>query len=98
MPNTANRMRNEAPNEATAMTRPSTYQQLLSRGRKAGLTAAELNAALSTHPVQGEPQPGETDCNGFVSRPDATGHRTYQPAARVVEPSEGGGAPRPPAG
>lgn len=59
----------------------SSYQSLLSRGRKAGLTARELNSALSMRPVQGhEQQPGHTDCNGFLTGIDARGHRTARPA------------------
>jgi hypothetical protein len=58
----------------------SSYQMLLSRGRKAGLTTRELNQALATRPVAGdEPGPGQADPNGYVAGIDARGHRTYRP-------------------
>jgi hypothetical protein len=61
------------------MVRSSSYHLMLSRGRKAGLTARELNSALATQPVIGEEQArGQTDCNGFISVVDAHGHRTYR--------------------
>src|SRR4051812_35164067 len=66
--------------EATAMIQHSNYHQLVSRGRKAGLTTRELNSALSVHPVTGhEPTPRQADCNGFFLELDASGHRTYRP-------------------
>jgi hypothetical protein len=65
----------------------STYHLLLSRGRKAGLTARELNSALSSRPVEGdEQQPGQADCNGYVSGIDARGHRTVRPASETPRP------------
>jgi hypothetical protein len=64
--------------EATTMLRSSDYHLMLSRGRKAGLTARELNSALALQPVVGGEQlPGQTDCNGFVSGVDAQGRRTF---------------------
>jgi hypothetical protein len=68
------------------MMHQSHYHQLLSRGRKAGLTSRELNSALSIHPVGGDEQPGQADCNGYVSGIDTRGHRTYQPAAEPPKP------------
>ena len=63
------------------MTHNSSYQMLLSRGRKAGLSTRELNQALSTRPVGGDEQgPGQADPNGYVAGVDARGHRTYRPA------------------
>jgi hypothetical protein len=63
------------------MSHKSSYQMLLSRGRKAGLSTRELNQALSTHPVTGAEQGrGQSDTNGFVAGIDAQGHRTYRPA------------------
>jgi hypothetical protein len=65
------------------MMNQSTYHLLLSRGRKAGLSTRELNSALSVRPVMGdEQQPGQSDCNGYVSGIDARGHRTL----RLAEP------------
>jgi hypothetical protein len=58
--------------------RSSDYHLMLSRGRKAGLTARELCSALTVQPVVGGEQvPGQPDCNGFISGVDAQGHRTY---------------------
>lgn len=58
----------------------SSYQKLLSRGRKAGLSTHELNQALATRPVSIEEQGyGQADPNGFVAGIDAQGHRTYRP-------------------
>jgi hypothetical protein len=63
------------------------YHLLLSRGRKAGLSARELNSALSVRPVVGnEQQPGQSDCNGYVSGIDSRGHRTYRPVSQVQRP------------
>jgi hypothetical protein len=60
------------------MIRSSDYHLMLSRGRKAGLTARELNLALTMQPVAGgEQSQGQPDCNGFISGVDAQGHRTY---------------------
>ena len=65
----------------------SNYHLLLSRGRKAGLTARELNSALSIRPVVGdEQQSGRADCNGYVSGIDARGHRTVRPASETPRP------------
>ena len=59
----------------------SSYQMLLNRGRKAGLSTRELNLALATRPVTGDEQGhGQADPNGFVAGIDAQGHRTYRPA------------------
>lgn len=58
----------------------SSYQKLLSRGRKAGLSTRELNEALATRPFLGaEPGYGQSDPNGFVAGIDARGHRTSRP-------------------
>jgi hypothetical protein len=69
------------------MMSPSKYHLLLSRGRKAGLSARELNSALSVRPVMGDEQlPGQSDCNGYVSGIDARGHRTLRPAEPPARP------------
>ncbi len=63
------------------MRRNSDYNQMLNRGRKAGLSARELNQALATCPVEGERSAGQSDANGYISEIDATGHRVVRPAA-----------------
>jgi hypothetical protein len=66
------------------MMRHSDYHLLVSRGRKAGLTTRELNSALSSRPVLGsEQQPGQLDCNGYVTGIDANGHRTFRQAGQA---------------
>jgi hypothetical protein len=66
------------------MVRSSEYHLMLSRGRKAGLTARELNSAFVMRPVVGgEHQPGQADCNGFISGVDAQGHRTLTPISEA---------------
>jgi hypothetical protein len=54
---------------------------LIDRGRRAGLTTAELYAAMAMRPPEGRDRhPGQTDSNGFVSGVDPAGHRVYRPA------------------
>lgn len=66
--------------ETTTMRNSTNYDLLLDRGRKAGLTARELNLALSTCPVRsGEPTSGLNDANGFVSGIDVRGQRISRP-------------------
>jgi hypothetical protein len=70
------------------MVRSSDYHRMLSRGRKAGLTARELNLSLALQPVVGnERSLAQADCNGFISGVDAQGHRIFTPIgeAPVVE-------------
>jgi hypothetical protein len=56
---------------------------LVQRGRKAGLTARELNLALSSRPVLGEDgQPGQPDCNGYVWDINEHGQRVYRQASQ----------------
>jgi hypothetical protein len=62
------------------MMRHRDYNLMLSQGRKAGLTSRELNSALSMQPVEGGEQPGQPDCNGYISEIDASGHRTLRQA------------------
>jgi hypothetical protein len=65
----------------------SNTQSLVHRGRKAGLTARELNVALSSQPVFGEDQqPGQPDCNGSVYDLNQNGQRVYRQAAPVSRP------------
>jgi hypothetical protein len=69
----------QAAEEATEMLHRSNYNLLVSRGRKAGLTARELNSALSSRPPLGEEtQPGQPDCNGFVWDINEQGQRVYR--------------------
>jgi hypothetical protein len=52
---------------------------LLQLGRKAGLTARELNLALASRPAHGEEgQSGLPDCNGFVWDLNEHGQRVYR--------------------
>lgn len=68
------------------MTRNSDYHLMLSRGRKAGLSARELNQALATRPVEGgERSPGQNDANGYICSVDAGGHRIYRQASTGKE-------------
>jgi hypothetical protein len=53
----------------------SNYQTLLHRGRKAGLTAQELNSALASQPILSEEQQGQPDCNGYVWTINENGQR-----------------------
>lgn len=56
------------------------YHQLIDRGRKAGLTARELNSALSSYPVRGTEQPsGQGDANGYLSSIGTRGQRISRP-------------------
>jgi hypothetical protein len=58
----------------------SPMRRMLDRGRKAGLSMADLYRALSSRPsAVGDTTPGQTDCNGYVTRIDANGQRTYVP-------------------
>jgi DNA-binding transcriptional MerR regulator len=61
------------------MYRASDYQRLLDRARKAGLSAREINSAMSGQPA-GEDRT-QADANGFVWMIDARGHRTLTPPA-----------------
>lgn len=57
-------------------------RRMLDRGRKAGLSMADLYRALSSRPsAVGDTTPGQTDCNGYVTQIDANGQRTYVPQA-----------------
>jgi hypothetical protein len=63
----------------------STYQLLLNRGRKAGLTTRELNSALASHPVAGrENAPGQFDANGYISTISETGQRVVTPVTMAA--------------
>ena len=60
--------------------RHSDYRTLLSRGRKAGLTTAELYSAMVTRfPECSERAEGRADANGFVAEFDRFGQRIYRP-------------------
>ncbi|MBY0230189.1 MAG: hypothetical protein K2W96_12980 [Gemmataceae bacterium] len=62
------------------MSRSSDYRLLLTRGRKAGLTASEINSALAGRAAAaGEQTPGQPDANGFMHGIDERGHMTTQP-------------------
>ena len=69
------------PHRRGTMSRTTDYRRLLSRGRKAGLTSAELNSALSNRAVSaGERVSGQPDANGFLHGIDERGHMTIYPA------------------
>lgn len=56
------------------------YQQLIDRGRKAGLTTRELYSAMAGRPVEGgDDLMGRADCNGYVSSISPQGQRIYRP-------------------
>jgi hypothetical protein len=62
----------------------SNAQLLVHRGRKAGLSARELNRALASRPVFGEDdRPGQPDCNGYVYDLNEHGQRIYRQAGSV---------------
>ncbi len=58
----------------------NSYRRLLDRGRKAGLSTAELYRALSARaPGGGDSPSGQADSNGYVARVQPNGQREYQP-------------------
>ncbi len=58
----------------------SDYHTLINRGRKAGLGATELYQALAGRPPEeGDHNPGQADCNGFVLGYNQAGQRIYRP-------------------
>lgn len=58
----------------------TSFQQLLSRGRKAGLGTQELYGALAARrPEAGDLQQGQSDSNGFVSDVHQDGRKVYHP-------------------
>jgi hypothetical protein len=60
--------------------RRSDYQTLLTRGRKAGLTTAEMYPALATRPPEAHANSNRlADGNGFVSDYTPAGQRVYRP-------------------
>ena len=61
------------------MSHYTTNRTLINRGRKAGLTTRELYAAMATRPSEGSDQPGQFDCNGFVTGYDLQGRVIYRP-------------------
>lgn len=61
----------------------SSHRRLLDRGRKAGLTTAELYRALSARPPSAQDgPPGQPDCNGYVVSVTSTGQRCYSPPVK----------------
>ncbi|MFL5242773.1 MAG: hypothetical protein ACJ8FY_11750 [Gemmataceae bacterium] len=54
-------------------------RRLIDQGRKAGLHASQIYGALAALPPEGnDPNPEQTDENGYVSVFD-NGQRTYRP-------------------
>jgi hypothetical protein len=69
------------------MTHATDYRTLLNRGRKAGLTTAELYSAMSTRSSEGgDPLLGETDSNGFAQNYTKDGKRVYRPVGSYPRP------------
>ena len=65
------------------MSRPTDYHTLIDRGRKAGLSAGELYAAMASRSAaDSNTAPGQPDCNGYVSGYNQQGQRVYRPAGR----------------
>jgi hypothetical protein len=59
------------------------HRTLLNRGRKAGLSTAELYMALaSRQPQAGDVRGDAIDSNGMIVRLDAAGHALFQEAPR----------------
>jgi hypothetical protein len=66
------------------MTQPTNYRAMINRGRKAGLTTAELYSALATRPGEGSDlTPGTVDGNGFVTTYDNQGRRIFRPVGQT---------------
>ena len=61
------------------MSHSTNNRTLINRGRKAGLTTRELYSAMANRPSEGSDQPGQFDCNGFVSCYDQQGKLVYRP-------------------
>lgn len=55
------------------------YRNMIDRGRKAGLGTSDLYRALAGQPAEGNPAPGQTDGNGFVTQVDEHGQCVYRP-------------------
>jgi hypothetical protein len=55
------------------------YRTLLNRGRKAGLSTAELYSAIAARPVAGGDQPGQADANGYTASLSPQGRSVYRP-------------------
>jgi hypothetical protein len=69
------------------MTHATDYRTLLNRGRKAGLTTAELYSAMSTRSSEGgDPLLGEADTNGFAQNYTKDGKRVYRPVGSYPRP------------
>jgi hypothetical protein len=69
------------------MNRATDYRTLLNRGRKAGLTTAELYSAMSSRTTEGgDPVVGEADSNGFTQNYNQDGKRVYRPLGSYPRP------------
>jgi hypothetical protein len=66
---------------------PTSYDTLINRGRKAGLSTHELYSAMAGRPVEGSDQvPGQPDGNGFVSSYNQQGQRVFRPVDGQTRP------------
>jgi hypothetical protein len=69
------------------MSHATDYRTLLNRGRKAGLTTAEIYSAMSARPSEGgDPVHGEADSNGFIRNYNQDGKRIYRPIGSYPRP------------
>jgi hypothetical protein len=65
------------------------YRTLIDRGRKAGLSTAEMYSAIAARPpAGGEPAARQADGNGFVPRYTEEGRRVFHPACLHIAPGE----------
>jgi len=56
----------------------SSHRRMIDRGRKAGLNARDLYAALSARQPSADQPVGKADCNGFVAKVEEDGKRSYE--------------------
>jgi hypothetical protein len=62
------------------MISPTSYNALINRGRKAGLSTRELYSAMAGRPAEGsDGGMGQLDGNGFVSSYNQQGQRVFRP-------------------
>jgi hypothetical protein len=69
------------------MISPTSYNALITRGRKAGLSTRELYSAMSGRPALGADRGlGQLDGNGFVSSYNQQGQRVFRPVEGQSRP------------
>ena len=63
------------------------YRTLIDRGRKAGLSTAELYSAIAaSRPGEADQIHGQADTNGFVPGYTPSGQRVYRPVGSYPRP------------